>query len=342
MALSAEPQAWGRACGAARSLYAARFRIVRARPASTERLSEWAVDQWPAAQSLFLDLRAVADLPGLPGRAGVGGPARSALLRRRWTLPDLRCLHIIGYGERAPGSEARTTEGSGRQTRGPNERGGEGARSRRLAMERAADALTLLLGTLTLPALRVLSLDAALLRPLPHALAGLRHLALRMADDAPGGERDKHSGLLMQSPAMFEAVTGSLPALQTLYAEAASFCIIDYAHVIDLTPCKHLRAFTLVNVYAKATVTVPEGCFWTVVLPADSGELDWFSPTTWPGVVACHMRGFRTAGVSMAPGQPLRCPAPLVMRRECCCAARARRAAHCAGRGQLPARVRGL
>jgi len=187
VALSAEPQAWGRACGAARSLYAARFRIVRARPASTERLSEWAVDQWPAAQSLFLDLRAVADLPGLPGRAGVGGPARSALLRRRWTLPDLRCLHIIGYGERAPGSEARTTEGSGRQTRGPNERGGEGARSRRLAMERAADALTLLLGTLTLPALRVLSLDAALLRPLPHALAGLRHLALRMADDAPGG-----------------------------------------------------------------------------------------------------------------------------------------------------------
>ncbi len=105
MARYADPRAWGRACGAARSLYAARFRIVRARPASTERLSGWAVEQWPAAQSLFLDLRAVADLPGLPGRAGAstrgagaGGPARSALLRQRWTLPDLRCLHIIGYG----------------------------------------------------------------------------------------------------------------------------------------------------------------------------------------------------------------------------------------------------
>ncbi len=253
----------------------------------------------------------MADLPGLPGRAGastrgagIGSPARSALLRQRWTLPDLRCLHIIGYGERALEIKGRDSEGAGRQTRGPNNPGGVNARSRRLAMERAADALTLLLGTLTLPALCVLSLDVALLRPLPHALAGLRHLALRMANDAPGGERDKRSGLLIQSPAMFEAVAGSLPALQTLYAEAASFCIIDYAHVIDLMPCKHLRAFTLVNVYAKAIVTVPEGCCWTVVLPADSGDLDWFSPTTWPGVAACHMRGFRNAGVSMARGSP--------------------------------------
>ncbi len=112
-----EPRAWARACGAARSLYAARVRIARARPSTTECPSEWAVEQWPAAHSLFLDLRAVAAPPRLPqaagaadGGAGAAGPARPALLRQRWALPALCCLHLI-YGvssdERAAGGLRR-------------------------------------------------------------------------------------------------------------------------------------------------------------------------------------------------------------------------------------------
>ncbi len=60
------PRAWAHVCGAAHGLYVARVRIARARPPSTERLHGWALEQWPAAHSLFLDLRAVADLRRLP------------------------------------------------------------------------------------------------------------------------------------------------------------------------------------------------------------------------------------------------------------------------------------
>jgi hypothetical protein len=109
-----EPGAWARACGAARSLYAARARVARARPSSAERLDGWAAEHWPAARSLFLDLRAAADLPRLPdlARAAAGGPRAEgpALLRQRWALPALCCLHLI-YGvssdERAAGGLRR-------------------------------------------------------------------------------------------------------------------------------------------------------------------------------------------------------------------------------------------
>jgi len=107
------PRAWARACGAARGLYAARARIARARPSSTELLHGWALEQWPAARSLFLDLRAVADLRRLPALVYLDGdenekdPSRSALLRRRWALPALECLHVIGHGELPHEWEAR-------------------------------------------------------------------------------------------------------------------------------------------------------------------------------------------------------------------------------------------
>jgi hypothetical protein len=295
-----EPRAWARACGAARSLYAARVRIARARPSSTERLGGWAVEQWPGAQSLFLDLRAAADLPRLPGLK----PAASALLAQPWVLPALRCLHVIGHGEREPEPEARAAAGAGVEGSARHSRAAGRAWSRRSrAAHAAATALALLLGNMALPALRALSLDVPLLRPLPAALAGLQHLVLSV--DAGHISPDMGSESMV-----LEAVASSLPALRTLYVRATSFCFMGGRRGTDLTPCEHLRALALVNIQVREALWVPDDCRVAAALPADAvGDLYKLMPDQdelfagdglGDSVNALDVRGFRDVDAALA------------------------------------------
>jgi len=286
-----EPRAWARACGAARSMFAARARIARARPSSTERFSGWAVEQWPNARSLFLDLRAVADpprLPGLPPLPGVlgaadggasdGDAAASAPLRQRGVLPALQFLHIISDSERALEREARAAASG----------------------DDAAAALNLLLGRMALPALRVLSLDVALLRPLPQTLAGLQHLVLRVGGDAAANAADAQPG-----HGLFSAIAGSLPALRTLYLAAVVPCCIPGP--ADLTPCGQLGALALVAIHVEAGMAVPAGCHVAAVLPADAVRAlrVWTGDFGTGAALERHMnaldvRGVRTSNDALA------------------------------------------
>ncbi len=286
-----EPRAWARACGAARSMFAARARIARARPSSMERFSGWAVEQWPNARSLFLDLRAVADpprLPGLPplpgppgaadGRASDGDAAASAPLRQRDVLPALQFLHVISDSERAPEREARAAASG----------------------DDAAAALTLLLGRMALPALRVLSLDVALLRPLPHALAGLQHLVLRVSGDAATHAADAQPG-----HGLFSTLAGSLLALRTLYIAAVVPCCIPGP--VDLTPCGQLAALALAAIHVEEGMAVPAGCHVAAVLPADAVRaLRVWTGDIWTGAAlerrmnALDLRGVRTSNDALA------------------------------------------
>ena len=270
-----EPRAWARACGAARSMFAARARIARARPSSTERCSGWAIEQWPSARSLCLDLRAVADpprlpglppLPGLPGAAdgGASNGDAAASAPLRGVLPALQCLHII------------------------NDSGDD-----------AAAALTLLLGRMALPALRVLSLDVALLRPLPHALAGLQHLVLRVGGDAAANAADAQPG-----HGLFSTIAGSLPALRTLYLAAVVPCCIPGP--ADLTPCGQLGALALAAIHVEAGMAVPAGCHVAAVLPADAVRAlrvwtgDFGTGAALQRVDALDVRGVRTSNDALA------------------------------------------
>ena len=308
-----EPRAWARACGAARSLYAARVRIARARPSSTERLDGWAVEQWPAAQSLFLDLRAAADLPRLPGRVSGGtNPAASALLAQPWVLPALRCLHVIGHGEHEAEHEARAAAGADADVMSRHSRAADRAWNRRHnAAHAAAAALALLLGNMALPALRALSLDVPVLRPLPAALAGLQHLVLSV--DAGRIRPDIGcEGVLL------DAIAGSLPALRTLYVRATSFCFMGGRRGTDLTPCAHLRALALVNIQVVEALWVPDDCRVAVALPADAvGDLYKLLPDQdelfagdglCDSVNAVDVRSFRDVDAALAQaaaGEPL-------------------------------------
>jgi len=311
MAQHMGPRAWARACGAARGLYDARVRVARARPSSTERLHGWALEQWPAAQSLFLDLRAVADLPRLPELVYDADMykknlSRSALMRRRWALPALEYLHVISHGEprhewavRADAAEAaaaakRAAREEERESRRHCERVGYmrmpwDAESEETSEEEtdedetriglelqwvdanavAADALALLLENMDVPALRVLSLDAPLLTPLPGTLAGLQHLVLRVEDD------EECSGGEAQVPGndyLFETIADSLPALRTLRVEAANFCAITGG--AQLMPCSRLEALALANVHVAWPLVTPAGCRVAIALPANAvGDL---------------------------------------------------------------------
>ncbi len=302
-----EPGAWARACGAARSLYAARARVARARPSSAERLDGWASEQWPAARSLFLDLRAAADLPRLPdlARAAAGGPRAEgpALLRQRWALPALECLHIIGHGERTPACGAAGADASGPLTRA-GRRGAVRAADRcwQAALSAAA-ALDLLLGNMDAPALRVLSLDMTLLAaPLPGALARLQHLVQRVDDDVAA---DRGGRLQGKNDGLFAAIAGSLPALRTLHVEAAAFCLVEGERGIDLRPCARLEALALVYIHVRHALVAPEGCRVATVLPVDAlHELEAWAveervgyepagPGLQPRLDALDLRGFR-------------------------------------------------
>ncbi len=276
MARHLEPRAWARACGAARSLYAARVRIARARPSTMECPSEWAVEQWPAAHSLFLDLRAVAAPPRLPqaadaadGGAGAAGPVRPALLRQRWALPALRCLHLI-YGvssdERAAAQRAwfaaRARQGGAYSGLGLHNSG-------RWTAKDAAAAAAALLGNMALPALRALSLDMTLMEVLlPGSLAGLRHLALRLDSEHLSLRSDRAH----EYDAMFEAIASGLPELRSLYIEAENFFWIHAD--VDLEPCQDLRALALANVYVAGRVALPPPAYCSVAaaLPLDALE----------------------------------------------------------------------
>jgi len=294
-----EPRAWARACCATRSMYAARVRVVRARPTSTERPDGWALEQWPAAHSLFLDLRAVADLPRLAAAAGAAPGARDAspaLLRTRWALRALRCLHVIGHGERMLEGRARVAAGVGAGCAGPPGRGVDAAWSR--AAEGAAAALAALLGNIDLPPLRVLSLDVALLGPLPGSLAGLRHLVLRVDADAAAGCGGGAGGAGRLGLA---AVAGSLPALRTLHVEAAPPGHIVWAPGADLRACRHLEALALAGVHDLEAVAVPEGCRVAAVLPVGA-VADWVEFAG--GAARAGLRGRLDALTVHASGEP--------------------------------------
>jgi len=133
VARALEPRAWARACGAARSLYAVRVRIARARLTRVEEFTRRAAEEWPAAGSIFLDLRAWADLPSLDL---AWDPAACALRRLVYVLPALECLHVVEYGERALDCEARDAMGAD-----PGDREFASRRARRQA--EAAERLTL-------------------------------------------------------------------------------------------------------------------------------------------------------------------------------------------------------
>ena len=290
-----EPRVWARACGAARSMYAARARTARARPSSMERFSGWAVEQWPGAISLVLDLRAVADPPRRPGRPPLPGPpgaadggasdgdaAASAPLRQRGVLPALQFLHVISDSERAPEREARAVASG----------------------DDAAAALTLLLGRMALPALRVLSLDVALLRPLPHALAGLQHLVLRVSGDAVAHAADAQPG-----HGLFSTLAGSLPALRTLYIAAVVPCCIPGP--VDLASCGQLAALALAAIHVEEGMAVPAGCHVAAVLPADAvralrewtgavAEREWTGVALQGRVNTLVVRGVRTSNDALA------------------------------------------
>ena len=273
-------------------MFAARARIARARPSSTERFSGWAVEQWPNARSLFLDLRAVADPPRLPrlvsaadGGASVGDAAASAPVRHRGVLPALQFLHVISDGELALEPH-------------PTDHGGAGWRR---GSDDAAAALTLLLERINLPALRVLSLDVALLRPLPQMLAGLQHLVLRVSGDAAANAVDAqpgHGGF--GGGALFSAIAGSLPALRTLYVAAVVPCCIPGP--ADLTPCEQLQALALVAIHVEEGLAVPAGCHVAVVLPADAVRAlrEWTGVALRGHVIALDVRGVRTSNDALA------------------------------------------
>jgi len=276
VARATEPRAWARACGAARSLYAARVRIARARPTRPEDFTRRAAQDWATAGSIFLDLRAWADLPSL---ILAWDPAVYALRRQVYVLPALECLHVVDYGERTLECEAdedpEAVEGFPEMDCVRSL-----AASRRGKARDAALGRSLLLDCMTLPALRVLSLDAVLLDSrLPPSLAGLQHLVLRLDDE---DARFRMRGLVPYLPFHRNAdalrvIAGGLPALRTLYIEAASLCHIGgvyrYQYRADsgnLMPCKHLEALALVNVHVEAAVAVPEVCRVAAVLPVDA------------------------------------------------------------------------
>jgi hypothetical protein len=310
VARAMEPRAWARACGAARSLYAARVRIARARPTRLEDFTRRAAEDWATAGSIFLDLRAWADLPSL---FIAWDPAACALRRQVYVLPALACLHVVEYGERTLDCEA---------CKAPDALLGfpemESVRalavSRRGTARDAAIGRSHLLERLTLPALRVLSLDMVLLDSrLPPTLAGLQHLVLRMDDD---DARSRMRGHVPNAPFhknadMLRVIAGGLPALRTLYIEAASLCYIGgvcryRADSGDLMPCTHLEALALVNVHVEAAVAVPVGCRVATVLPADAvDDLDkWVGSAAGAGLRAradaLVVRGSRDARPALA------------------------------------------
>ncbi len=272
----------------------------------------------------------MADLPRLPELVRVDAKtfekdlSRSALLRRRWALPALECLHIIGQGELRHEWEARVeaaaADARARHARRDAERdtmsrdGVEWRKPRVLnpghadgwdtedevawvlgqhegdseteeeeewfwdqAIRDAATALTLLLGNIDLPALRVLShipssypLDApALAWRLPLTLAGLQHLVLRVADDE---ERSDGGDPCGDNKGMLDTIAGGLPALRTLYVEASGFCIVEGG--AQLLRCRRLEALALVNVHVEQEVAAPPGCRVATALPLNAvGDL---------------------------------------------------------------------
>jgi len=306
VARAMEPRAWARACSAARSLYAARVRIARARPTRLEDFTRRAAQDWAAAGSIFLDLRAWADLPSLYVNQAV-----YALRRQVYMLPALECLHVMEYGERTLDFETRAATGAD-----PGEMGfgNHPAGTAFGIAHSAAIGRSLLLERLKLPMLRVLSLDTVLLiQPLPPMLAGLLHLVLRIDDDDANSRVRGHAGLVSfhKNANALMAITGSLPALQTLYIEAALLCYIGGAGGYraergDLMPCKHLEALVLVNVHVEAAVAVPEGCRVAAVLPADAvDDLDrWVGSAAGAGLRAradaLVVHGFRDTRAARA------------------------------------------
>ncbi len=288
LARSMEPRAWARACGAARSLYAARVRIARARPTRLEDFTRRAAEDWAAAGSIFLDLRAWADLPGL-----YLDPALYALWRQDCVLPATECMHVVEYGERALDCEARDATGADPGNIGS---GKFSAGSAYDMADSATLGRCLLLERLTLPALRVLSLDAVLLNtPLPATLAGLQHLVLRMDDDGAESRMRGQAGYVPyhKNANTLKVIAGGSPELRTLYIEAALLCYIGgYGQLLadcgNLMPCKHLEALALVNVHVEAALAVPEGCRVAAVLPADAmDDLDkWVGSAAGAGLRA--------------------------------------------------------
>ncbi len=307
VARALEPRAWARACGAARSLYAVRVRIARARLTRVEEFTRRAAEEWPAAGSIFLDLRAWADLPSLDL---AWDPAACALRRLVYVLPALECLHVVEYGERALDCEARDAMGA---DPGDREFASHLARSRRNLAYYAARGRSLLLERLTLPALRVLSLDAVLLEePLPPTLAGLQHLVLHIDDDDADSRMRGHDRYAIHKNAgILRNIAEGSPELRTLYIEAASLCYIGgYGQLLadcgNLMPCNHLIALALVNVHVGVAVAVPEGCRVATVLPADTvDDLDkWVGGAAGAGLRArtdaLVVRGFRDARPALA------------------------------------------
>jgi len=317
MAQHMGPRAWARACGAARGLYDARARIARARPSSTERLHGWALEQWPAAQSLFLDLRAVADLRRLPelvrvdARTDEEDLSRCALLRRRWALPALECLHVIGHGELRHEWEARVEAAAAdaydKRARREAEREcrdwyaedwskpGDGGHADDWDTEDEVEC-----------ELQQLAEDGEMEESSEEeeewqwadaigeaatalglllgnmALPALRVLSL----DAPALTwRLPLAGLQHlvlrvtddeegggTNAGMLGAIAGSLPALRTLYVEASGFCIVEGG--AQLLRCRRLEALALVNVHVEQEVAAPAGCRVATALPLNAvGDL---------------------------------------------------------------------
>ncbi len=300
-----EPRAWARACSAARSLYAARVRIARARPTRLEDFTRRAAQDWAAAGSIFLDLRAWADLPSLYVNQAVYA------LRQVYMLPALKCLHVMEYVERTLDFETRAATGAD-----PGEMGSGNypAGTAFGIAHSAAMGRSLLLERLNLPMLRVLSLDTVLLiQPLPPMLAGLQHLVLRIDDDGADSRVRGHAGHVSfhKNANAVMAITGSLPALRTLYIEAALLCYIGGAGGYraergDLMPCKHLKALALVNVHVEAAMAVAKGCRVAALLPADAiDDLDeWVGSAAGAGLRAradaLVVRGFRDMRPALA------------------------------------------
>jgi len=152
---------------------------------------------------------------------------------------------------------------------------------------------------MALPALRVLSLDVALLRPLPHALAGLQHLVLRVGGDAAANAADAQPG-----HGLFSTIAGSLPALRTLYLAAVVPCCIPGP--ADLTPCGQLGALALAAIHVEAGMAVPAGCHVAAVLPADAVRAlrvwtgDFGTGAALQRVDALDVRGVRTSNDALA------------------------------------------
>jgi len=153
---------------------------------------------------------------------------------------------------------------------------------------------------MALPALRVLSLDVALLRPLPHALAGLQHLVLRV-----GGDAATHAADAQPGHGLFSTLAGSLLALRTLYIAAVVPCCIPGP--VDLTPCGQLAALALAAIHVEEGMAVPAGCHVAAVLPADAVRaLRVWTGDIWTGAAlerrmnALDLRGVRTSNDALA------------------------------------------